>query len=160
METVRVRRSRGVALATLVVGLAGLAAALAVDFLRKPLVLIVMIVAILVGVTAWVDRRVKLVLSDAGIRYAGWGGAVVPWREFAGYRWTHWRGQPYLQLLPRRPTELVAGFSAMGKLNHSCAGWLRMPRFGIGASGLAVSETVLTELIARHLPEQPAGLEG
>ena len=79
---------------------------------------------------------------------------VVPWHEFAGYRWARWRHQPYLQLFPRRPTELVAGFSAVGKLNHFCASLVRMPPFSIGANQLEVSDRELTELTARYLPEQ------
>lgn len=160
MEEVRIRRSRGVALATLAVGSVGLAAVVAVGFLRRPFVVFLVTVAILVGLAALIDRRVKLSFSPAGIRYSGWGAAVIPWEEFAGFRWTRWRGQPYLQLFPRRPTELVAGFSPVGKVNDTFGGWLGMPRFGIASGGLEVSESTLTELAARYLPEQPVALEG
>lgn len=159
MAEFRFRKSRRVALVALGIGLAGLAAVLAVDLLRKPMVIFVVAVAILAGLAAWLDRRVKLALSEAGIRYSGWGPAVVPWDEFSGYRWTSWRGQPYLQLFPRRPTELVAGFSPVGRLNHACAGWLRMPRFSVAAAGLDAPVAVLNELVARRLPEQPVAME-
>ena len=160
MEEVRIRRSRAAALATLGIGLACLAALLAIDFLRTPFVVFVVMMAILVGLAALIDRRVKLSFSEAGIRYAGWGPAVVPWDEFAGFRWASWRGQPYLQLFPRRPTELIAGFSAVGKLNHYCAGLVRIPRFSIAANQLEVSDSMLAELMARYLPEQPVAVEG
>ena len=160
MEEIQIRRSRAGALVTLGVGVAGLAAWLLVDFLRTPFIAFLMVMTILVGLVALIDRRVKLSFSEAGICYAGWGPAVVPWDEFSGFRWTSWRGQPYLQLFPRRPTELVAGFSAVGKLNHYCAGLVRIPRFSIAANQLEVSDSVLTDLTARYLPEQPVAVEG
>ncbi len=160
MEEIQIRRSRAAALVTLGVGVAGLAAWLLVDFLRTPFIAFLMVMTLLVGLVALIDRRVKLSFSEAGIRYAGWGPAIVPWDEFAGFRWASWRGQPYLQLFPRRPTELVPAFSAVGKLNHYCAGLVRIPRFSIAANQLEVSDSVLTDLTARYLPEQPVAVEG
>lgn len=155
MEEVQIRGSRAAALAALSVGVAGLVALLLVEFLRTPLLTFVVLVTLLAGLFALFDRRVKVSFSDAGIRYSGWGRGVVPWHELAGYRWTTWRHQAYLQLFPRRPTELVAGFSPVGKLNHFCARLVRMPPFSIGAYQLEVSAAKLTELTARYLPEQP-----
>ena len=94
MEEVQIRRSRAGALVTVGVGVAGLAAWLLVDFLRTPFIAFLMAMTILVGLVALIDRRVKLSFSEAGIRYAGWGPAVVPWDEFSGFRWASWRRQP------------------------------------------------------------------
>ena len=157
MEEVRIRRSRAAALAALGIGSACSAALLVLDFLRTPFVVFAVVMVFLVGLAALIDRRVQLSFSEAGIRYSGWGPAVVPWNEFTSFGWASWRGLPYLQLFPLRPTELAAGFSAVGKLNHYCAGLLRIPPFSIAASQLDVSDSALTELTARYLLERHAG---
>lgn len=157
MSEIRIRRSRGVALAGLAVGLVALAAVLVVDFLRRPFVVGLVAVALLSALVALIDRRAKLTISEAGLRSAEWGRRIMPWEEFAGFRWTSWRGQPYVELFPRRPTELVAGFSPLGRFSHALAGWVGMPRFAIATRGLDISEQALAEILGRYLPEQPAG---
>ncbi len=156
MEEVRIRRSRRVAAVAATVGVGGLALTLAVDFVRTPLTTALCAVAVVVGVLGMIDRRVKLLLSEDGVRYSEWGSSVIPWLEFSGFRWAAWRGQPYLQLLPRRPSQLVADFSKVGRINHRSRELLRMPRFGIAVSALEVTAPRLAELVARYLPELPA----
>jgi hypothetical protein len=155
MEEVRFRRSRRLSALTLVVGCVVLVALLAIEFLRTPLLIGVCVAAVLVGAITLFDRRVQLSLSQAGVRYSRWGPAVVAWQEFAGFRRATWRGQPFLQLVPRRPSELVASFTPLGKVNHYCYRLLRMPPFGIAVMPLEVHESVLEELTAKFLPEQP-----
>lgn len=156
MEEVRIRGSRRVAAITLVVGCVGLAAVGAIDLLRKPFTVAVFVVAVLVGGLSLLDRRVKLFLSSAGVRYARWGPSTLPWHEFTSFRWATWRGQPYLQLLVRRPSHLVTTFSPLGKLNYYSSRLLRIPPFSIATIPLEVTPAVLAELIARHLPEAPS----
>lgn len=156
MEEVRVRRSRKVAVLAALVGLAGLSVTLLVDFVRTPFVTVLCAVAILVGLFGMIDRRVKLRISEEGVRYSEWGPSVVPWLEFSGFRWATWRGQPYLQLLPRRTSELVAGFSKVGRINHRSQELLRIPRFSIAVNALDVKAERLEELVAEYLPQLPA----
>ncbi len=156
MEEVVIRGHRGVYLLVLGVGALGLALA-ASELFRGPWALLVFSVATLLGLVGALDRRVKLSLSEAGIRYARWGPAVVPWHEFSGYRRVFWRGSPYLELVPRRPIELVAGFSWLGRLNHRSAGLVRMPRFALQVTSLAASESALVEALGRYLPEAGPG---
>ena len=137
--------------------LPALAVVLVFESMRRPLLIVVLLALVLSGVLLLVDRRVKLVLSEAGIRYSRWGPSFVPWSEFAGYRWARWRSQPHLQLSPRRPSDLVAGFSPYGKLNHFCYRLLRMPQFSVAASQLEVDDSQLEESVARFLPQEPAG---
>lgn len=61
-------------------------------------------------------------------------------------------GPRYLELLPRRPSELLAHFSRTGRLNHLGARLLRMPPFAIAATSLGIHEADLRRAIARHLP--------
>ena len=157
MEEVQIRTSRRLGVFALAAGGFGLAVTLAVEFMRTPLLIMAVLGLIFSAILLLVDRRVKLAFSEAGIRYSRWGPSVVPWREFAGYRWVKWRHQPHLQLLPRRPSELVAGFSLYGKLNRFCYRLLRMPSFSIAATQLEVRDSQLEELVARYLPEQPLG---
>lgn len=159
MNRVEIRGNRKGALITLGLGLAGLVLVAVLEPLRTPYVTIAVSLAFLVGLVAALDRRVKLAISDDGVRYAEWGRAVVPWHEFSGYRWTSWRGQPCLELAPRRPSELVAGFSAVGKLNHHAGRLVGMPPFAIRASRLAASDAALTKLVGAHLPHQPVDFE-
>lgn len=156
MKEVQIRTSKTLALFALATGGLGLAVVLVFESVRRPLVLVVVLALLLSAVLLLLDRRVKLSLSEAGIRYSRWGPAVVPWHEFAGYRWARWRHQPHLQLLPRRPSELVAGFSAYGRLNHLCYRLLRMPQFSVAAAQLEVDDSRLEELVARYLPRDPA----
>lgn len=156
MEEVQVRRSRRVSVLAAVVGVAGLAVTMMVDFVRTPFTMALCVVAILVGLFGAIDRRVKLGISDGGVYYSEWGPSVTPWLEFSGFRWKTWRGQPYLQLVPRRPLDLVVGFSRVGKINHRSQELLRIPRFSIAVNALDLSNDRLEELIARHLPNLPA----
>ncbi len=157
MEEVQIRTSRRLGVFALGAGGIALAVILAVEFMRTPLLIVAVLALIFSAILLLVDRRVKLAFSDAGIRYSRWRPSAVPWHEFAGYRWVKWRHQPHLQLLPRRPSELVAGFSPYGKFNHFCYGLLRMPPFSIAATQLEVHDSQLEELVARYLPEHPAG---
>lgn len=156
MEEVQVRRSRRVSVLAAVVGVAGLAVTMMVDFVRTPFTMALCVVAILVGLFGAIDRRVKLGISDGGVYNAEWGPSVTPWLEFSGFRWKTWRGQPYLQLVPRRPSDLVVGFSRVGKINHRSQELLRIPRFSIAVNALDVTNDRLEELFARHLPNLPA----
>ena len=157
MEEVQIRTSRRLGVFSLAASGLGAAVILAVEFMRIPLLIVAVLALMFSAILLLVDRRVKLAFSDAGMRYSRWRPSVVPWHEFAGYRWVKWRHQSHLQLLPRRPSELVAGFSPYGKFNHFCYGLLRMPPFSIAASQLEVHDSRLEELVARYLPEQPAG---
>jgi len=157
MEEVQIRTSRRLGVFSLAASGLGAAVILAVEFMRIPLLIVAVLALMFSAILLLVDRRVKLAFSDAGMRYSRWRPSVVPWHEFAGYRWVKWRHQPHLRLLPRRPSELVAGFSPYGKFNHFCYGLLRMPPFSIAASQLEVHDSRLEELVARYLPEQPAG---
>lgn len=159
MSRVEIGGNRKGALIALGVGLAGLLLVATVELMRSPFVIVLVAVAFLVGLVAALDRRAKLRISDEGVRWAEWGPVVVAWHEFSGYRWTRWRGQPHLQLVPRRPSELVASFSALGRLNHHSGRLVGMPPFAIRASRLAVSDAYLTELVSAHLPEQPVDFE-
>jgi hypothetical protein len=127
-----------------------------VDFVRTPFTMALCVVAILVGFFGAIDRRVKLGISDGGVYYSEWGPSITPWLEFSGFRWKTWRGHPYLQLVPRRPSDLVVGFSRVGKINHRGQELLRIPRFSIAVNALDVTNDRLEELIARHLPNLPA----
>lgn len=146
------RSSRAVGLVLLAVG--GLALALAAlwDPLRTPFRLSLVGIVVLLGAWRLLDRRVRLAITPDGIRYADWGPAVVPWQEFSGYTWIRWRQNPYLQLQPRRPSELVATFSPLGRLGHLGARWLRMPPFTIAVTPLDLSQAALEKAVARHLP--------
>lgn len=155
MAEVQIRASRRLGAIALAVGALGLIV-IAVDLVRTPVFLLAVGALFFSGLGLLLDRRVKLALSKAGIRYSRWGPSIVPWHEFSGYRWATWRQQPYLQLLPRRPTELVAGFSAYGKLNHFCYQVARMPPFSIAVAHLEINDGDLKGLVARYLPEQPA----
>jgi len=146
------RSSRAVGLVLLAIGVLALGLATVWDPLRTPFRLSLVGIVGLLGAWRVLDRRVRLALSPQGIRYADWGPAVVPWEEFSGYVWTRWRQNPYLQLIPRRPSELVATFSPLGRLGHLGARWLRMPRFSIAVTPLGVSQAALDAAVARHLP--------
>ncbi len=146
------RSSRAVGFVVLGVGGLGLALAAVLELFRGPFGLFVFTLAILIGVWRLLDRKVRLAVFSDGIRYADWGPALVPWHEFSGYAWTRWRQNPYLRLVPRRPSELAATFSPVGRLNDLGARLIRMPRFAIAVTPLDVSEAALEEAIARHLP--------
>jgi hypothetical protein len=148
----RIRSSRAVGFVALAIGGAALALAVVWPPLRRPFWLVLFAIAILVGVWRILDRRVRLAISAEGIRYADWGRAVVPWEELSGYAWTSWRQNRYLQVIPRRPTQLVATFSPLGRLAHLFAGWIRMPRFAIAVTPLDIGEAALDAAISRHLP--------
>ncbi len=155
MAEVQIRASRGLGVLALAVGLLG-AVLVAIGFLRTPVFLLAVAALLFSGLGLLLDRRVKLAISDEGIRYARWGPAIVPWHEFSGFRRTSWRQQPHLELVPRRPTELVESFSAYGKLNHLSYRLARMPPFSIAVTQLAIHDGELAALLARYLPEEPA----
>jgi len=148
----QVRSSRAVGFVALAIGGAGLVLAALWEPLRGPFPLAVFGVAMLVGVWRVLDRWVRFAISADGIRYGDWGSALVPWEEFSGYTWTSWRQNRYLQLIPRRPTELVATFSLTGRLGHHGAGWVRMPRFAIAVTPLDIGEAELEKAVGQHLP--------
>jgi hypothetical protein len=153
-----VRSSRAVGLFALALGGLGLLAAAAWEPLRSPLHLFVFAALTAVGAWRGLDRRVRLRVSAEGIRYADWGPAVIPWHEFSGYAWRTWRGSPYLQLVPRRPSELVATFSPLGRLSHAAARLVRMPAVAIAVTPLHVSARELESAVAGHLPPvEPSG---
>jgi len=152
--------SRRVGLLALALGATALSGGMAWEPLRSPFNLLLFATLALVGAWRALDRRVRLTTSADGIRYADWGHARIPWVEFSGYRWRRWRGNPYLQLVPRRPSELVAGFSAAGRLSHRTARLIRMPVFAIAVAPLQLSETELEGAVARYLPAAaPGGFE-
>lgn len=147
-----VRSSRAVGAVAL--GIGGLALGLAIVWepLRTPFRLSLFGAAVLIGFWGLLDRRLRLSISAEGIRYADWGRRLVPWREFSAHAWTSWRRNPYLQLIPHRPSELARTFSPIGRFNHFAAGLMRMPLFAIAVTPLAVSEADLDKAVARHLP--------
>ena len=147
-----VQSSRAVAVALFALGAIMLIGALLWRPLRTPRNLLLFATAIGIAVWRALDRRVRLAISADGIRYADWGGAVVPWHEFSGYRWKTWRQNPYLELVPRRPTELLATFSPVGRLNCWAARLVRMPAFAIAVTPLGVTTGDLEAAVARHLP--------
>ena len=157
MDEVRIYSARRLGLYLSIAGAAGLGLGLARDALRRPLLLILAAGLLVAGLLVALDRRPQLMLSDAGIRCARWGSTRLPWLEFSGYRWVSWRHQRLLELLPRRPEELIGALSAYGRLNAHCARLLRMPAFAIAPAPLEIDEARLERLVARHLPAQPAG---
>jgi hypothetical protein len=150
---IEVRSSRTVGLIAFVIGGLGLALAAVWGPLRTPYPLFVFTIAVLVGAWRLLDRRVRLTVSDGGIRYADWGPTLIPWREFSGYAWTIWRNNPYLQLTPRRPSQLVERFSPLGKLNHHLGRIVGIPGFSIAVTPLEIPGSVLAAHIALFLPE-------
>lgn len=151
---VYIRNSRKVFHVALVVGCIGLVLAGLFEIFRAPYAIVVFIVAALVGAIGVFDRQVKLTLSNSGIRYTQWGPAVIPWYEFSVYRWETWRRDPYLQLVPRRPSQLVEHFSQVGKLNHRLARIVGIPVFSIAVTSLDISEWKLAEHISQYLQEK------
>lgn len=155
MAEVQIRASRGLGAFALAIGLLG-AVLIAIGFVRAPVFVLAVAALFFSGLGLVLDRRVKLAISEEGVRYARWGPSVVPWHEFSGFRRTVWRQQPHLQLVPRRPSELVASFSAYGKLNHSSYRVAGMPPFSIAVTQLDVHDGDLAALVARYLPEEPS----
>ena len=151
----QIRGSRAVAGVVLAIGCLGVALAAATQLFRAPYLILVFTTAFLVGAAGLLDRRARLTLSPAGIRYLRWGRSVIPWQEFRGYRWASWRGQPHLQLLPHRPAELTQGFSPLGRFEHFCARLLRAPLFAIAVVPLAVTNDTLEAGIGRFVELQP-----
>ncbi len=148
---INVYSSRAVAVLVLAIGVICLALAALWEPLRTPYALAVFVVAALVGAWMLFDPRVRLTISDEGIRYADWGPALVPWREFSGYVWTSWRHNPYLQLIPRRPSQLVERFSRVGRFNHHLGRLVGIPSFSIAVTPLEISERELTAHVAQYL---------
>ncbi len=140
-----IRGKRRLFLLALAIGCAGLTLAAAFESFRAPFTLLLIVVVTLVGLTGVLDRRVKLTLSGAGIRYARWGPRIVPWGEFSGYRLVTWRRNRYLQLVPRRPSELLDSFSWIGRLNNHCARLIGAPAFSIAVNPLEISEPELVD---------------
>lgn len=139
----------------LFIGCGGLALAAALADFRAPYLLFLFSAVTLFGVVGVFDRRARLTLSPAGIRYARWGPRVVPWHEFTGYRPVRWRGNPYVQLVPHRPGHLRRGFSRLGRLDNRAARLIGAPAFGIAVTPLAISERALEQTIAAYLPREP-----
>ncbi len=101
------------------------------------------------------ERRPRLSISPRGIRYARWGGAVVAWEEFAGYRRVSWRSLPHLQLIPRQASQLTQKFSMLGRLEQFCARLLRAPSFAIAVVPLEIDGVALEEEVRKYLPQSP-----
>ena len=153
VRELQIRGNRRMFLLVLAIGCAGLALAVAFESFRGPFSLFLFVVAALLGLTGVLDRRVKLSLSTAGIRYARWGPRIVPWAEFSGYRLVTWRRNPYLQLVPHRPSELLSRLSWIGRLKNRCARLIRAPNFSIAITPLDISESDLVDYAARFLPK-------
>ena len=150
-----VHASRRVYRLVLAIGCAGLALAAGVEWFREPFAALVFLTATLVGALGLLDRRAKLSISPRGIRYARWGGAVVPWEEFAGYRRVSWRGLPHLQLIPRQPSQLAQHFSMLGRFEQFCARLLRAPSFAIAVTPLEIDEVALEDVVGKYLSLSP-----
>lgn len=135
------------------IGCIGLVLAKLFEVFRSPYLIFVSIAALLLGAASTFDRRIKLALLDDGIRYAQWGPVVVPWQEFSAYRRASWRRNPYLQLMPCRPSRILDSFSLLGKLNHRLARIVGVPVFSIAVTPLEITETELEELISQYLPK-------
>lgn len=151
----RIRGSRAVATLSLAIGCLGMALAAATQLFRAPYSMLAFATALLVGAAGLLDRRARLTLSPAGIRYLRWGRSVIPWQEFRGYRWASWRRQAYLQLLPHRPAELVQEFSILGRLEYFCTRLLGAPLFAIAVVPLAVTKDALEVGIGRFVDLHP-----
>ncbi len=149
----QIRGNRLMFLLVLAIGCVGLALAAAFETFQGPFSLFLFVVAALLGLTGVLDRRVKLSLSKTGIRYTRWGPEILPWVEFSGYRLVTWRRNPYLQLVPHRPSELLSSLSWIGRLNNRCARLIRAPYFSIAITPLDISESDLVDYAARFLPE-------
>jgi hypothetical protein len=139
----------------LTIGSLGLVLTVATQLFRTPYSILVFAAALLLGAAGLLDRRARLTLSPAGIRYLRWGRSMIPWQEFRGYRWASWRGQPHLQLLPHRPAELTQGFSPLGRFEHFCARLLRAPSFAIAVAPLAATNDALEAAVGRFVDLQP-----
>lgn len=155
MGELRVGNSRAIMAGALALGALCLLGAALFEPLRGTFKLLLFGVLFLVGLVGCLDRRIKLEITGAGVRYAGFGPAVLPWHEFSGFRWKTWRGSPYLQLTPRRPTEVLHQFSALGKLNHYAARLVGTPVFAIRVAPLAVPPDEVAAHLGAHLPELP-----
>lgn len=152
--TLEIRGKRRLFLLVLTIGCAGLTLAAASESFRGTFTLFLVVVATLLGLTGSLDRRAKLTLSGAGIRYARWGPRIVPWGGFSGYWLVTWRRNRYLQLVPRRPSELLKSFSWIGRLNNRCACLIGAPAFSIAVNTLDFSEPELVDHAKRFLPER------
>ena len=150
---VYVRNSSKIFTMILVLGCIGLVLAIPFQLFRSAYLIFVSIAALLLGAVGICDRRIKLTLLDAGVRYAQWGPVVVPWHEFAAYRWTTWRTSSYLQLLPLRSSTLLQECSPVGRLNHRLARIIGAPVFSIAVTALDISSAELAERISHYLPE-------
>ena len=153
---VDVYASRRVYWLVLAIGCVGLVLVAAIDWFRQPYAILVFVTATLVGVRGAFDRRPKLSISPRGIRYARWGGAVVAWEEFAGYRRVSWRSLPHLQLIPRQASQLTQKFSMLGRLEQFCARLLRAPSFAIAVVPLEIDGGALEEEVRKYLPHSPS----
>ena len=139
----------------LAIGCVGLVLAAGIEWFREPYSVFVFLTATLVGAQGVFDRRPKLSISPRGIRYARWGGAAVPWEEFAGYRWVSWRNLPHLQLIPHRASQLAQNFSMLGRLEQFCARLLRAPSFAIAVTPLEIDEVALEDEVRKYLTISP-----
>ncbi len=110
-----------------------------------------------VGLVHILDRRIIVVVSAAGIRYAVWGRDCVPWEEFSGFRVVSSRLATVLQLVPKDPEVLLRRLSAFGRIND----WTQrlfpqQPRFGIPIHHLAGPKDEVMARLRLQLPELPA----
>lgn len=149
-----IRGQRRVFLLVFAIGCAGLGLAAAFELFRRPFALFAFVVATLLGLAGVLDRRVKLYLSSAGIRYGRWGANIIPWAEFSGYRLVTWQRNPHLQLFPHRPPELRDRFTWIGRLNNRGARLIGAPEFSIAITPLDISVSDLVHHVARYLPER------
>lgn len=137
----------------LLIGVVGLVVSLTLSGTRITALPLVSAVAALLGLVGILDRRIKLELGDAGIRYERWCPEVILWSEFSGFRCVNSRSNSYLQLMPVRPAQLRERFTLSGKLNQRLAGLIGVPTFSIAITPLDITEEKLATVFAGHLTE-------
>jgi hypothetical protein len=151
--TIQVRNSRAVFKIVLLIGILGLAISYAIWGSRISALPIVSAVAAIVGLVGVLDRRIKLELGDAGIRYERWCSDVILWNEFSAFRHVSKGPNIHVQLVPVRPQDLLERFSLAGKLNQRLAGLTGAPAFSISVTGLDIEEKNLVDAISKYLAE-------
>lgn len=152
MNELQVRNSNAVFKVVLFIGAAGLVVAYFVSGARTSALVFVCQIAVLVGIAGLLDRRVKLHVSETGIRYAQWGPELIPWGQFSACRRVSWKSNAYVQLLPVMPETVLNSLSRGGKLNQRIAEMMGIPAFGIAVTPLEITEEELVNAIARYLP--------
>jgi hypothetical protein len=80
--------------------------------------------------TAW-DRRAKLGVSRYGLWYFRWGRTVFPWSDFHGWRLVRHGSATFLQLVPKRPEEIITRFSRWARFDKRFEAKFGQPPFSI-----------------------------